>query len=109
MNECLKKFLKKIYYRFRLNIKQRLPVSRSLICAFDARVRVTQIIESDLLLVLSGLHFLGGNAVLADAVRSAHLLHSLNVLGLEVDKALVEALNLRLNHELGHGVLVVGV
>lgn len=57
---------------------------------------------------LCGLHFLGGNLGLADAVSSAHLLHGGDVFGLEVDEALVEALHLGLDHEVGHGELKVG-
>ena len=63
---------------------------------------------SDLSCVLSGLHFLDSDLALADAVGSAHLLHGADVSGLEVDQALVEAVHLGLDHELGHCVLVVG-
>lgn len=63
--------------------------------------------DSDATGVLCRLHFLDGDLGFADAVRSAHLLHTTQVLDLEVDEALVEALNLRLDHEVCHSILVV--
>ena len=62
---------------------------------------------SDLCCVLSRLHFLDGNLALADAVTGAHLLHGRDVFRAEVDQALVEAVDLRLDHERGQRVLVV--
>ncbi len=50
---------------------------------------------------------MSGDLSLADAVGRAHLLHGRDVFGLEVDEALVEALDLGLDHEVGHGVLKV--
>ena len=57
--------------------------------------------------VLSTLHLLDGNLRLFNAVSGAHLLHGGDVLDAEVDNAFGEALNLRLDHESGEGVLVV--
>ncbi len=51
---------------------------------------------------------MSGDLSLADAVGRTHLLHGRDVFGLEVDEALVEALDLRLDHEVGHGELKVG-
>ena len=56
---------------------------------------------------LGRLHLLGGDLALADAVDSAHLLHGGEVFGLEVDEALVEAVDLRVDHEGGERVLEV--
>ena len=63
---------------------------------------------SDLASILCGLHLLDGNLALADAVSCAHLLHGADVLLLEVDEALVEAIDLGFDHKLGHRILVVG-
>lgn len=63
--------------------------------------------SEELSLVLGALHLEQGEVVLADAVIGAHLLHSLDVLDLEVDEALVEAVDLGLDHESCGGELVV--
>jgi len=54
-----------------------------------------------------GLHFLGGDLALANAIGGAHLLHGADVARLEVHQALVEAVNLGLDHETRDRVLVV--
>ncbi len=65
-------------------------------------------LKSELASKFGRLHFLSGDLGLADTVRGAHLLHGRDVFGLEVDEALVEALDLRLDHKVGHGELKVG-
>ena len=63
--------------------------------------------DSDLAHEVGWLHFLSGDLRLLDAVLRAHLLHGADVARLEIDQALIEAVDLGLDHEARHGVLVV--
>ena len=57
---------------------------------------------------VSTLHLGGGDLSLADAVCGAQLLHSGDIARLEINQALIEAVDLSAHHELSKGVLVVG-
>ena len=63
--------------------------------------------SKELFLVFCALHFLHSHVHLVNAPIRAHLFHCLDVADLEVDQALVEALDLALDHKASHGVLVV--